>query len=163
MSTEMGVCSRCGYKKRLTKDGLIYRHDNPMATMVDVECKGSRKPSREMLDKRAFDALVESQQPETQDVASLWDGIKVLWPALHADEGVLVKGMILLECIDSDGHPNFMWVTSPYMPPWAIKGMLAEAQEELAADSLADTVFGAIRQAQIELESEADDDLDEDE
>ncbi len=151
MKAEMGTCSRCGHTKRLTPDGLIYLHDN---------CKGSRKPSREMLEKKVFDDLLESQKAEPVNVESLWDGVKALWGPLHGDEGVLVKGIIMLECVDPDGDPNFMWLASPGMSDWAIKGFLAQANEDLTQDSLIQTMFTAIANAQQVNENEDEDEED---
>lgn len=149
MSADMGICTGCGIKRRLTPDGLVYTHKN---------CKGSKKPSREMQDRREFDSLVKSQKAEPVEIESLWDGVKVLWGPLHGDEGYLVKGVIMVECVDTTGRPNFMWVSSPYMSTWDIKGMLGQVQEDLTADSLIDSVFKAIADSQMADDEEEDED-----
>ncbi len=157
MSAKMGTCSVCEELKRLTPTGMIYAHK---AIFQVSECKGSRRPERQYFEKRDFDAIVESQKAEPATVNTLWDGVKALWGPLHGDEGYLVKGMIVLECVDTDGQPNFMWMTSPYLSDWDVKGMLSQMHDDLQSDSLINSMFKALAEAQQidEDEDEIEDD-----
>lgn len=162
MSAEMGICAKCGQRKRLTKDGLLYRHDNPNATMIGVDCLGSRRPVRQTFEKREFDNLIESQRPEIAEIETLWDGIKALWGPLHGGEGYLVKGVMLLEYMDTEGDRYFMSVASSNTSVWDIKGLIGQVQEEMATDAAADSMFKALMYVQQQGELESDDE-DEDE
>jgi hypothetical protein len=152
MSVSKGICSECGLEKRLTAEGFIYRHG---------ACKGGGKPDRQYYDDREFGSLVKTQKSEPPEITTLWDGVKMLWAPLHGSEGVLVKGMILVECIDTNGRPNLMWLSSPYMSTWDMKGMVGQVLEDLSADAVADSVFKAIIDAQqaSDDEDESDEDI----
>lgn len=91
----------------------------------------------------AFDELIkhqpESVADESVEISTLWEGVGYLWPQMH--EGVLVKGIVLTESIDSDGKV-FRWQHSPDMAPWDVLGMLHQAISDIQSDNLIQHLVG---------------------
>ena len=146
---QTGYCSVCRDLKRITQSGLIYRHG---------KCDGGGHPPGQSI----FDEIVESQPEDNRfRIESLWDAIKAFWPPLHSEEGVLVKGMIIVECVDHDGDTNLFYVSSPYTSPWDIKGMATHVLQVEAAEETAAVALRAIANAQRAAEQAEDDDEDE--
>lgn len=108
-------------------------------------------------DNDAFDELIKNQpdNDDTPDIETLWDGIKALWKAM-GNEGILVKGIVLVEYVDHRGKV-LKWETTPDMAPWDMLGMFHQAVNDLNADSLAESIVQSI----VSDSDEEDDDEDE--
>ncbi|MCA1841244.1 MAG: hypothetical protein ABR585_12875 [Gemmatimonadaceae bacterium] len=96
----------------------------------------------ESSDDDAFEELIKHQPEDDPDIETMWDGIKVLWKAL-GQEGILVKGILLLEYVDHRGKV-LKWESSPDLAPWDILGMLHQAVADLNADTMADSIVQSI-------------------
>lgn len=93
-------------------------------------------------DSDAFDELMKNQPEDDPEIETMWDGIQVLWKALN-QEGVLVKGILLLEYVDHRGKV-LKWETSPDMAPWDMMGMFTQALTDIQSDSLAESIVQSI-------------------
>lgn len=93
-------------------------------------------------DDALFEELINNQPEDDPSIETMWDGIQVLWKAM-GQEGVLVKGILLLEYVDHRGKV-LKWETSPDMAPWDMLGMFHQAVNDLNADSLADSIVQSI-------------------
>lgn len=90
----------------------------------------------------AFNELIKNQPEDDPSIETMWDGIQVLWKAM-GQEGILVKGILLLEYVDTRGKV-LKWESSPDMTPWDMLGMFHQAVNDLNADSLADSIVQSI-------------------
>lgn len=93
-------------------------------------------------DDDAFQELIAHQPEDDPTIETMWDGIQVLWKAM-GQEGVLVKGILLLEYVDARGKV-LKWESSPDLAPWEMLGMLSQAVNDLNADSLAESIVQSI-------------------
>lgn len=76
-----------------------------------------------------FDEIIKGLPEDSGDGAKLediWQAIEVLWPQFY--EGVLVKGLLLVEYIDNDGERVLRYISSPNTAPWDALGMLESAR-----------------------------------
>lgn len=149
--TPKGVCSVCKLMKKLNADGSVVRHGT---------CKGGKvAPSLTYDELVEFQDLIRTQSEDDSPptVENLWDVIKAFWPALHGDEGVLVKGMVVVETVADDGYPNLLYFTSPYLNPWDTKGMATHVLQNEAAELTSRVMLNTIADVQKDSENSEDD------
>ncbi len=103
----------------------------------------------------AFDELIKNQPDDDPEIETMWDGIKVLWQAM-GNEGVLVKGVLILEYIDTRGKV-LKWESSPDLAPWDLMGLFTQALVDIQSDSMAEAIVQSIVH-----DSEEDDDTEDD-
>lgn len=112
-------------------------------------------PQEEPTEKDAFDELISNQPEDDPDIDTMWDGVKVLWKAM-GNEGILVKGVLILEYIDARGKV-LKWESAPDMAPWDMLGMFHQAINDLNNDAMVDTFVSQL----VNSEDEDDDDVED--
>lgn len=91
-----------------------------------------------------------------EEVESLWEAIECLWPKFHGRDGLLTKGVMLVEMVNHEGEKEMRLLRSPEMAPWDIYGFLKYANTDLDIEAIADMLID------LASFSSADDDDDED-
>lgn len=93
--------------------------------------------------------LPEEPSGDGAKLENIWQAVEVLWPQFY--EGVLVKGVLLAEYVDSDGERVLRYISSPNTAPWDALGMLESARGD-ARDMARSATF---------LDDDGDDDDDD--
>src|SRR5687767_6186812 len=70
---------------------------------------------------------------EPEEIKTLWQALKALYPKLH--DGILVKGVIILDRVNSDGDRELIWVQAPDMMSWEVLGMAQQIIEDVNAEN----------------------------
>ncbi len=84
-----------------------------------------------MSDHDEFDNIVNNQPEGTSDATELkhiWEAVEVLWPQFY--DGMLIKGLMVVEAIDGDGDRCLRFIASPDTMPWEMVGMLDSAIQD---------------------------------
>jgi len=81
-----------------------------------------------MGDSDEFDSIINNQPDDAgksdgAELRHIWDAVESLWPQFY-DGTMLIKGVLLAECIDEDGDRCLRFIASPDMMPWDMVGML---------------------------------------
>lgn len=85
-----------------------------------------------------FDDIVNNQPvgpngPEGPSEAGklkhIWEGVETLWPQFYPGT-ILIKGVLLVECIDEDGDRCLRFIASPDTMPWEMVGMLDSGMQD---------------------------------
>lgn len=74
-----------------------------------------------------FDDIINNQPEnpgpsEDAKLKHIWEAVEVLWPQFY--DGILIKGLMLVECVDADGDRCLRFIASPDTMPWEMVGML---------------------------------------
>jgi hypothetical protein len=84
-----------------------------------------------MSENDGFDDIIKNLPDEPNEGAKLdhiWDAVEVMWPQFY--EGMLIKGLMIVEAIDNDGDRCLRFIASPDMMPWEMVGMLDSATQD---------------------------------
>lgn len=84
-----------------------------------------------MSDNDEFDKIVNNQPDgpsEATKLKHIWEAVEVLWPQFY--DGMLIKGLMVVECIDGDGDRCLRFIASPDTMPWEMVGMLDSATQD---------------------------------
>jgi hypothetical protein len=79
-----------------------------------------------------FDSIINNQPEDPNGGAELkhiWDAVESLWPQFYPGT-MLIKGVLLAECIDEDGDRCLRFIASPDMMPWDMVGMLDSGMQD---------------------------------
>jgi hypothetical protein len=82
-------------------------------------------------DNDEFNNIIKNLPDEPNDGAQLkhiWDAVEVMWPQFY--EGMMIKGVMVVEAIDADGDRCLRFVASPDIMPWEMVGMLDSATQD---------------------------------
>jgi hypothetical protein len=74
------------------------------------------------------------------DITSLWGAVETAFPYMY--DGVLVKGLLLVEVVHSDGNKSLRFQTSDGLSPWDAKGMLRDVLDSFTAESTVEFLMG---------------------
>lgn len=94
-----------------------------------------------MSDSDAFDEIMRNSDSESDDVielpedGGLWEGLEAIWPKVH--EGVLVKGIIIVEYQDRRGRV-LKWEAASSVSEWDVLGMMHSALADINAKAMSD-------------------------
>lgn len=83
-----------------------------------------------------------SENPDNQKLEheDLWAVIEAYFGKYYP--GILIQGCLILEHTSADGdHRALRFLTNPDMTPWAAKGLLADVQDSLRAESVSEMLF----------------------
>ncbi len=78
-----------------------------------------------------FEKIIGNQPEGTSEAAKLrniWEAVETLWPQFY--DGMLIKGLMVVEAIDSDGDRCLRFIASPETMPWEMVGMLDSATQD---------------------------------
>jgi hypothetical protein len=96
-----------------------------------------------------FEAIVSSEEEgedpndSEEELETLWEVVEATWPLLHKDQGILVRGMMLVEIVTPDGFKDLRFLASPEMMPWDIQGFIKHASSEVDIENLLDMLISA--------------------
>lgn len=81
-----------------------------------------------------FDAIVSGENlGEPGEIKTLWQALKFVYPKLH--EGIVVKGVIILDRINGEGERELVWVQAEDMMSWEVIGMAQQVIEDVNAEN----------------------------
>ena len=81
-----------------------------------------------------FDDIIKGLPEDGDSDAKLnhiWDAVEVMWPQFY--DGMLIKGLMVVEAIDGDGDRCLRFIASPDTMPWEMVGMLDSATQDARA------------------------------
>lgn len=70
----------------------------------------------------------DSAPSEGAKLKHIWEAVEVLWPQFY--DGMLIKGLMLVECVDADGDRCLRFIASPDTMPWEMVGMLDSGMQD---------------------------------
>lgn len=79
-----------------------------------------------------FDEIVNNQPSgpsEAGELKHIWEAVETLWPQFYPGT-MLIKGLMLVECIDEDGDRCLRFIASPDTMPWEMVGMLDSGMQD---------------------------------
>lgn len=106
-------------------------------------------PKKMSDDNDDFESIVNGpseEGPPKIDVRSLWDAVKGAYPHLY--DGILLRGVIILDRVDKNGDRELRWLSPPDTLPWENLGMLQQVLDDLRAENT--FMVGAAIQAALE-------------
>lgn len=115
-----------------------------------------------------FEHLVSSEadgmdpdDDDGRDAVNLWDIVEASWPILHKDEGILTRGMMIVEVIDPEGTKDLRILESPEMEAWDIQGFVHHCSSQIDTENLLDMMVNAHVEGEDGETEETEDDDDE--
>jgi hypothetical protein len=116
---------------------------------VRKKMSDSQEPSPE----DEFEGIVNfDKNSDPEEIKTLWQALKHVYPKLH--EGILVKGVIILDRINGEGDRELVWVQAPDMMSWEVLGMAKQLLDDVAAEN--ELLIHSSIIAQVKEEDESD-------
>lgn len=84
---------------------------------------------------------------------TLWEAIHQAFPMLY--DGILVRGVLILDRVDGDGDRELRWIPSPDTLPWETLGMTQQVVNDLNAENTV-MIQHAVQAAMDEAEDDDD-------
>lgn len=78
-----------------------------------------------------FEKIIGNQPDgpsEGTKLKHIWEAVEALWPQFY--DGMLIKGLMVVEAIDADGDRCLRFIASPDTMPWEMVGMLDSATQD---------------------------------
>ena len=78
-----------------------------------------------------FDNIIKGlpDEPGDAQLKHIWEAIEVLWPQFYPGN-MLIKGVMVVECMDEDGDRVLRFIAHPDAMPWDMVGMMDSAMED---------------------------------
>lgn len=116
----------------------------------------------EEADNEEFEAIVSSEEEgedpyEEPELENLWDVVDTAWPIIHKDEGILVRGMMIVEVVTPEGLKDIRILASPEMMSWDIQGFLKYTSSEMGIEQLLDMLISVQMDEGEDVEGSSDD------
>lgn len=75
--------------------------------------------------------LPENDGGSEAQLKHIWEAVEVMWPQFY--NGMLIKGVMVVEAIDEEGDRCLRFIASPDTMPWEMVGMLDSATQDARA------------------------------
>lgn len=83
----------------------------------------------------------DSDQYLEANLPNVWEAIEEVWPHVHKDEGMLIRGLVIVEVMNNDGEKELRFLRSDEMEPWDIYGFLKFASVDLSIEGIANMLI----------------------